>query len=83
MVGISSTETSKFTAANTPPCPLTVAMTPPIIGGVTQGGITVAAGTNPVLVAKYAIVTITIGVAIYGMNKIGFNTIASQMLMVR
>lgn len=64
-----------MTADNTAPERLFVAKNPPITGGVTHGGITVAAGTSPVDVAKYATVTKTIGVRINGINITGFKTI--------
>lgn len=62
-------------AAIKPPCQEAVAMTPPMIGGVTHGAITVHAGIKPDAVAKYAIVMQTIGATMYGTNKIGFKTI--------
>ena len=46
------TEITKFTAARIAPEKLDVAKNPPMIGGVTHGGITVAAGTQPNFVAK-------------------------------
>ena len=45
-----------------------------MIGGVTHGGITVAAGTQPKLVAKYAVEIQIIGVKMNGININGFNT---------